>query len=288
MMNNDQHLSRRTVLKSSVFGLLALSLPGIVRAGNIENTNATGQLDDFPLKRYPAIEDHIVSEVVGVSHFNLDRLKVLVDNRPELARATWDWGFGDWETAIGAASHVGRKDIVRYLLSKGARPDLFTFAMLGAYEVVQSMIVHQPGIQQIAGPHGISLLQHARMGSLDDTSKKEKQKYEKLINYLESLGDADVREKYLSLEQQEKSKYLGDYKYGEGAGDGFSIRLNMREMLSLGRIGAFGGALLMTSKNRYIYNGCPSTRISFTEENGVIVSMTVTEPDFELTAVKMK
>jgi hypothetical protein len=44
------------------------------------------------------------------------------DGRPgsypwQLARAAWDWGFGDWETALGAASHMGSRPI---------RPDQFT------------------------------------------------------------------------------------------------------------------------------------------------------------------
>src|SRR5690606_4958867 len=139
--------------------------------------------------RYPAIDDAIVSEVVGVSHFNLDRLRDLVNHRQELARATWDWGFGDWETAIGAASHVGRLDIVDFLMSKGARPDIFTYAMLGAYAAVREMINATPGIQSTYGPHGISLLQHAKNGLQSDTVSQSKQDdYKRLIAYLESLG----------------------------------------------------------------------------------------------------
>ena len=39
-----------------------------------------------------------------------------------LACATLDWGFGDWETALGAASHVGRPEIAEYLIANGAEP----------------------------------------------------------------------------------------------------------------------------------------------------------------------
>ncbi|NNC69781.1 MAG: hypothetical protein HKN90_03050, partial [Flavobacteriaceae bacterium] len=114
--------------------------------------------------RYPSIDDAIVNDVVGKSHFDLETVKKYVDKRPELARATWDWSFGDWESAIGAASHVGRRDIVHYLISKGARPTMFTYAMLGAFEIVKSMIDMTPGIQSTMGPHGISLLRHAKAG----------------------------------------------------------------------------------------------------------------------------
>lgn len=161
-MNNT--FNRRVAIKSSVFGLLTASLPHVAFARKMEAF--TEEIPDAgrPHPRYPAIADDIVSEVVGVSHFNLDRLKELVDPRPELSRATWDWAFGDWETAIGAASHVGRRDIVHYLLEKGARPDIFTFAVLGDYNAVKAMIECSPGVQRIQGPHGISLLQHARTG----------------------------------------------------------------------------------------------------------------------------
>src|SRR5687768_13455199 len=104
-------ISRRVAVKSSLFGLMAVSIPNILFAKRIEALTI-GEVSDKVGARYPSIEDSIVSEVVGVSHFNLDRLKVLVDARPELSRATWDWAYADWESAIGAASHVGRRDIV--------------------------------------------------------------------------------------------------------------------------------------------------------------------------------
>src|ERR1043166_864038 len=65
--------------------------------------------DAFP--QHPA---EMVREVVLVSHFNEKRLRELVDGRPALARAAYDWGFGDWETALGAASHMGNRPIAEY------------------------------------------------------------------------------------------------------------------------------------------------------------------------------
>ena len=63
-----------------------------------------------PASNFPAQESDIVKEMVGVSHGNLARVKELVSARPALARASWDWGYGDWETAIDAArtSATGR------------------------------------------------------------------------------------------------------------------------------------------------------------------------------------
>ena len=283
-MKNTNSISRRVAVKSTLFGLLTVSASNVLYAGNIISLTENKKLPDNVSSRYPAIEEAIVSEVVGVSHFNLDRLKTLVNRRPELARASWDWGFCDWETAIGAASHVGRKDIVDFLLSKGARPDIFTFAMLGSYSIVKSIIEFSPGVQKIAGPHGISLLQHVKNGiSNQDTNATERKK---LLTYLEQLGNADG-DMYLPLEEAEKQKYLGDYKYGEKENEGFSIKLNTRKLISLGKLGKNGGALYKIGENKFIYNGAPSVAISFLVENGKVISLTVTEPGLVLTANKL-
>jgi hypothetical protein len=285
-MKNENIFSRRMAVKSSVFGLLTAAVPNVLYAKTVlPLTGNDQQIPPGNASRYPAIDETVVAEVVGVSHFDFDRLQVLVNARQELSRATWDWGFGDWESAIGAASHVGRKDIVAYLMSKGARPDIFTFSMLGRYEVVKSMIESTPGVQKIAGPHGISLLQHAKTGlNADSTNSNEEAK--KLVAFLESLGDADSPQ-YQPMDEKEKSKYLGDYKYGDGEKEGFSIRLNMRKIISLGKLGKNGASLYKVADNQFIYNGTTSVRISFLIENDKVISLTVTEPGLTLVAKKI-
>jgi hypothetical protein len=279
-MENQPVFSRRVVVKSSILGLLTLPIQNVLYAKNIIAVKNVANPAITEPKRYPAIVEDIVAEVVGVSHFNLDRLKELVNKRPELARATWDWGFGDWETAIGAASHVGRKDIVEYLMSKGARPDIFTFAMLGAYETVKSMIEFMPNLQRTSGPHGISLLQHVKNGDAKSANSS------KLIDYLTALGDADSP-KYPTLDEAEKQKYAADYKYGEGDVEGFSVKVNSQKRLLFGKLGKFGGSLLKTGEHTFMYNGCPSVGISFQFEQDKIVSLTVKEPDLTLIARRL-
>ena len=286
-MKSKQAFSRRTLIRSSAFGLLSVPL-SVVSASNeiIASSNLIQQKNKELFHRYPSIDDEVVAKVVSKSHSDLEAVKALVDKRPELARATWDWAFGDWETAIGAASHVGRRDIISYLLSKGARPNIFTFASLGAYNVVKSMIEFSPGIQHIEGPHGFNLLFHAEVGlrMKDEMTKENITACEKLIDYLKSSGNINEK-KY--LEVADKNKYLGDYRYGEGEKDGFTIQLNMRKMLSLGRIGKFGGALFKIGDKQFAYNGAPSVEISFQFQGEKVVSLTVKEPDFVLVAKKV-
>ena len=65
-----------------------------------------------------------------------------------MARASIDWGFGDWETCLDAAAHVGNKPIADFLLAHGARPTIFSAAMMGQLDAVKAFIAARPGIQK--------------------------------------------------------------------------------------------------------------------------------------------
>ena len=106
--------------------------------------------------------------MVAVSHGNVARVRELLSNRPAMANATWDWGYGDWETSLGAASHVGNREIAALLLAAGARPTIFSAAMLGQLDVVKAFITAAPGVERTRGPHGITLLAHAKAGGAAD------------------------------------------------------------------------------------------------------------------------
>lgn len=106
----------------------------------------------------------VVGEFVGRAHVDLARVQELLSAYPTLINASWDWGNGDYETALGAAAHSGRKDIVDYLLSKGARIDIFAAAFLGKISLVRAFLHETPGALHLPGPHGISLLEHAKKG----------------------------------------------------------------------------------------------------------------------------
>jgi hypothetical protein len=112
----------------------------------------------------PSIQPELVQAFVGNAHGDLDRVKEMLEQEPGLVNAAWDWGGGDWETALGAAAHMGRKDIALYLLDQGARIDIFAAAMLGKIEMVRSMLADNPNLRNSLGPHGIPLVNHAEAG----------------------------------------------------------------------------------------------------------------------------
>ena len=119
------------------------------------------------MDKKPALEAKLVEEFVGNAHGNLERVKELLEQEPGLVNATWDWGGGDFESALGAADHMGRKDIANYLLDHGARIDIFVAAMLGKLEFVKAALSTYPEAKDVRGPHGIPLIAHAEAGGED-------------------------------------------------------------------------------------------------------------------------
>ncbi len=126
----------------------------------------------------PRIDPDLVQEFVGKAHGDIDRVRELLVQEPALINAAWDWGKGDWETALGAAAHMGRRDIAVFLTAQGARIDVFAAAMLGQLDVVRAIVEASPATAGAFGPHGIPLLRHAIAGG--DFAKT-------VVEYLQSL-----------------------------------------------------------------------------------------------------
>jgi hypothetical protein len=116
------------------------------------------------MDKKPALESKLVEEFVGNAHGNFARVKELLEAEPALVNATWDWGGGDFETALGAAAHMGNKPIANYLLEHGARLDIFAAAMLGELDIVKTALTAYPEAIHTPGPHGIPLITHAKAG----------------------------------------------------------------------------------------------------------------------------
>ncbi len=275
------HIStpRRRFLRNSALGLFGIT---ISRYATAQASTGTHMLppEAAVFYRYPSMDDNMVSGIVGAAHGNFDKVKQLVGLRPELAGAAWDWGFGDWETALGAASHVGRRDIAEYLISNGARPDIFTFTMFGMLKSVQDIIVSVPGIQIHTGPHGITLLQHAR-NRLEDKniSAKDRDNINKMIAYLEGLGNADVKPKSLDLTDEEKKKFIGDYRFGDGDNEIFEVNTHRLGFLQIGRKGISPRKLNKVDENIFSPAGAASVKIIFKMNNEKAISLSIHEPE---------
>lgn len=106
----------------------------------------------------------LVRDFVIAGHGNLPKVKEMLEKQPALLNATWDWGGGDYETAIGGAGHVGNREIAEFLIGQGARFDIFVAAMLGRVDVVKQLIGAYPNLKSSKGPHGLKLKHHAQKG----------------------------------------------------------------------------------------------------------------------------
>ena len=171
MKNQPGTLSRYDFLQYTVLSATGLILPTLVSGQDKQEKPAPIKLE-------------IVKEFVGVCHGKFDRCKEMLENDHLLLHVSFDWGGGDYESGIEAAGHVGNKEIAAYLLSKGARYNVYLASMLGHLDVVKSVLTFSPSLLNSKGPHGFTMLHHAQKGG--DDSKP-------VVAYLQSLGAVETR-----------------------------------------------------------------------------------------------
>jgi len=254
---------------AGVLGAVSLSRA----SGSDDGPGSDGVWPEFPHQR-----PEWVREMVGVCHRDVDRARALLDEHPALVNATWDWGFGDWETALGAAAHTGRRNIAELLLERGARLDIFAAAMLGQTETVKAMIAAAPGIQRNPGPHGITLLSHAYAGG-DAASQT--------VAYLESLGDVDIKPKIEPLTDEQKRACIGRFGSpapGEGA---VEIAINRNEDLIIKVNGVQAAVLRHAGNHVFFPAGAPAVRITFTNSGSGMDSLAIVDNVPVLTATRI-
>lgn len=236
----------------------------LTRASAVAQDGLAPQAD---LASFPIQDRELVREIVGVSHGDLARVKALVSVRPALARASWDWGFGDHESAIDAASHVGNRPIAELLIANGARPTIFTAAMFGQLQVVKGMVEAFPGVQRMRGPHGITLMSHAVAGGAAAAE---------VAAYLERLGDADPRYANLPLSESEQAALPGDYGFGPGPTERLRVAKNTRGDLTIARPGTMNERTLF-HQGGLVFNppGAEAVKIRFGLDAGRAASLAV-------------
>lgn len=203
MLHGTEGMGRRSFLTT----MTALGAPAVVLGGWPAGPTGESWVEPTGARRVQAgfrNDLERVQAVVGASHGNFDRVRELVEEQPALARAAWDWGFGDWETALGAASHTGRREIALYLIANGARPSLFSAAMLGQVDVVRAHLEADPSLYLLHGPHGIALLNHARAGREQAAS---------VVDYLLERFGPDERPFGFPGDADVAARYEGRYRF---------------------------------------------------------------------------
>jgi hypothetical protein len=253
-------MSRRSFLNA---GALALPL------SNLSPFQQDGGGPSSVPDTFPQNAPSMVRETVVAAHGNVKRLKELVDAHPALARAAYDWGFGDWEDCLGAASHVGNREIAEYLIRNGARPTLFSAVMLGQLDTVKAFIALQPGCQRIPGPHSIPLLAHAKAGGPAAAAVYE---------FLDRLGDAGGP-KTEPLSDEDKTALAGAYVFGRGTADRFDITVDKGQLMIQRPGQPYARGLLHLGERAFHPMGASAVRVRFAG-----TTLTVTDGEVVVTA----
>lgn len=224
---------------------------------------------------FPSHHPHLAREIVGVAHRDLARVRELVTAHPSLAKASWDWGFGDWETALGSASHVGNRPIAEFLLEQGAPPTIFSASMLGQLDVVKAYAAAMPNIHLLRGPHGIPLAAHARAGGAQA---------ETVLQFLTALGAAAPAVPAVPLSDAERSALEGRYVFGAGPRDAFSVK-GQGNLWGIQRDGGEMRGLTHIGNLQFHPVGAPAVRVRFDRTESA-TTLTVLDPDVVVTAKK--
>src|ERR1700724_2301114 len=164
---NTSVTRKRFLLSGGVAAVGALLGRGVLRAqpgvSSPAPSASSKDVPDFP-EHDPQIDRARVKRFVIAGHVNLAAVKKMLAEDPTLINGAIDWGNGDFETALGGASHMGRRDIAEFLLAHNARMDIFAATMLGKIDIVKAAVTAFPNIVHVPGPHKIPLLAHAEKG----------------------------------------------------------------------------------------------------------------------------
>lgn len=274
------HTRRRFIRTVPAFGAFvvgATSLPAAQGAPSAAPEwpappPAPASLDDSFPSHHPAL----AKEMVAVSHGNIARVRELLALHPELAKASWDWGYGDWETALGAASHVGNRAIAELLLGHGAAPTHFSAAMLGQLDVVKAYLAAAPGLQRMRGPHGLTLMVHAKNGGPQAAA---------VVALLEAVGDANTAYPSEPLSAGERASLEGRYAFGAGPRDAFIVSVQ-KDALMIARVGAAARGLFHKGQFAFHAAGAEAPTIRFEHEGGAARALTISDPDLVVRAIK--
>lgn len=105
----------------------------------------------------------LIREFVIAAHSDLPKVKSMLAENPALLTVQHQWGPGDFEDGIGAAAHVGNREIAEFFLAQGVPSNICVAGMLGRREEVAGYLEQDPALANARGAHGIPLLFHVAM-----------------------------------------------------------------------------------------------------------------------------
>lgn len=149
------------------------------------------------------LSQETIREFVIAAHGDLEEVKRLLAEEPALLDARY-MEFN--ETALEAASHTGRRNIVEYLLAEGTEYTITAAAMLGKIEDVEKFLKADPGQAYATGSHGFPLLFF--VGISGDT---------RIADLLVAHGGGEGRDVALSAAAHNGNREMAEWLLGRGA-----------------------------------------------------------------------
>jgi uncharacterized protein len=108
----------------------------------------------------PQVEQSVVEDLVGNAHGNLVRVREILDAHPDALNLRAPWN----ETAVEAATQMGNKPILDFLIARGAPVDFFTACVLGRVDDVTRELAADPTRANGRGVHDLPALYFAGIG----------------------------------------------------------------------------------------------------------------------------
>lgn len=105
-----------------------------------------------------------IREFVIAAHRDLEEVKTIYGDNPELIDEAIEWSPGQTESALQAAAHTGQRAIAEFLLENGATPNMVAYAMLANEDKFNAMLAENPDNINEIGAHNFSLMFHAAFG----------------------------------------------------------------------------------------------------------------------------
>lgn len=113
------------------------------------------------MKKSGELSPEFVQEFVISAHEDFEKTREMLEQEPGLLNQKW---VEFDENALEASGHMGRADIMEYLLGKGAPLTIFAAASLGRKQQVAAFLKEDPVRAVTPGVHGMSILYHAALG----------------------------------------------------------------------------------------------------------------------------
>jgi hypothetical protein len=139
------------------------------------------------------------------------------------------------------------------------------------------MIAAAPGFQRNPGPHGISLMAHARAGGAAASQT---------VAYLESLGDADARPRAEPLIAEQLRAYTGRFQSAALPEEMVEIRVNNSGELAIAVKGRVV-RLQYVGDHAFCPAGAPAVRVQFTQNGAGVDELAIVDHVRLLTASRV-